>query len=234
MMSSLCDLKWWTDSDCSFLQKYPCLCLSALSCARLSWLSLCWLNEGIADSVQISIQRRMFFGLLNLGIFKRRFYVPIIVFSSLLRLGMSVFSGFVTIWVKLPSSAPTLWYGVLSLVNWAARLHCLLPSAPMHCQNVFRSSLGWTLSWPTVVQESYSLPAALPSASNVLSEYFPSLGWTLSWPTVVQESCGFFGLHRSTSWCLVFSFLPRSCFCCQIYQLFFWFIFTLKFILKTV
>merc|ERR1711873_274959 len=30
-------------------------------------------------------------------------------------------------------------------------------------------------------------------------------------------------LHRSTSWCLVFSFLPRSCFCCQIYQLFFWF-----------
>ena len=38
-----------------------------------------------------------------------------------------------------------------------------------------------------------------------------------------QESCGFFGLHRSTSWCLVFSFLPRSCFCCQIYQLFFWF-----------
>ena len=41
-------------------------------------------------------------------------------------------------------------------------------------------------------------------------------------------------LHRSTSWCLVFSFLPRSCFCCQIYQLFFWFIFTLKFIFKTV
>ena len=50
---------------------------------------------------------------------------------------MSVFSGFVTIWVKLPSSAPTLWFGVLSLVNWAARLHCLLPSAPMYCQSTF-------------------------------------------------------------------------------------------------
>ena len=33
---------------------------SFLSCAWLSWLSLCWFDEKVADSVQIFIQRRMF------------------------------------------------------------------------------------------------------------------------------------------------------------------------------
>ena len=55
---------------------------------------------------------------------------------------MSVFSGFVTIWVKLPSSAPTLWFDVLSLVNWAAGLHCLLPSASDVLSEYLQSAWG--------------------------------------------------------------------------------------------
>ena len=35
---------------------------------------------------------------------------------------MSVFSGFVKTWVKLPSSALILQFGVLSLVSWVAGL----------------------------------------------------------------------------------------------------------------
>ena len=125
------------------------------------------LNEKIADSVQISIQRRMFFGLLNLGIFKRRFYVPIIVFSSLLRLGMSVFLGFVTIWVKLPSSAPILWFDVLSLVNWFAGL----PSASDVLSEYLQFCLGKSLS--SICLGSHA-SVCCQMSPNVLSEYLQS------------------------------------------------------------
>ena len=46
----------------------------------------------------------------------RRFYVLIIIILVFLD------EGFVMIWVELPSSAPILWFDVLSLVNWIAGL----------------------------------------------------------------------------------------------------------------
>ena len=158
---------------------------------------------------------------------------------------MSVFLGFVKTWVKLPSSALILQFDVLSLVSWIAGL----PSVSNVLSEYF-PSLGWTLSWPTVVQEScgfFGLNSFLTyccagelrflwaelfldlllcrrvavrqlhcqSALFLWAELFLDL-LLCRRVTVCQ-------LHRSTSWCLVFSFLPRSCFCCQIYQLFFWF-----------
>ena len=95
---------------------------------------------------------------------------------------MFVFLGFVMIWVELPSSAPILWFDVLSLVNWVAGL----PSASDVLSGYLQSAWGshfvgvlvffWTELFLDllVVQESYSCRFALPSASNVLSEYFQS------------------------------------------------------------
>ena len=76
---------------------------------------------------------------------------------------MSVFSGFVKTWVKLPSSALILQFGVLSLVSWVAGLPSVsdvlseyfpflgrtFPGL-LSCRGV-AVSLGWTLSWPAVV-----------------------------------------------------------------------------------
>ena len=50
---------------------------------------------------------------------------PIIVFYNLFMFEMSVLLGFVSIRVKLPSSAPIFWFDVLSLVDLVAGLHCL-------------------------------------------------------------------------------------------------------------
>ena len=51
---------------------------------------------------------------------------------------MFVFLGFVTIWVELPSSAPILWFDVLSLVNWVAGL----PSASDVLSEYLQSAWG--------------------------------------------------------------------------------------------
>ena len=95
---------------------------------------------------------------------------------------MFVFLGFVMIWVELPSSAPILWFDVLSLVSWVAGL----PSASDVLSGYLQSAWGshfvevlvffWTELCVDllVVQGSCSCRFALSSASNVLSEYFQS------------------------------------------------------------
>ena len=106
----------------------------------------------------------------------RRFYVLIIIILVFLD------EGFVMIWVELPSSAPILWFDVLSLVSWVAGL----PSASDVLSGYLQSAWGshfvevlvffWTELCVDllVVQGSCSCRFALSSASNVLSEYFQS------------------------------------------------------------
>ena len=113
------------------------------------------------------------------------------------------------------------WVFPFYVPKLATKLSCC-PFLACCCAGELRF-LWATLSWPTVVQESCGFFGLNSFLACCCAGELRFLWATLSWPTVVQESCGFFGLHRSTSWCLVFSFLPRSCFCCQIYQLFFWF-----------
>ena len=102
---------------------------------------------------------------------------------------MSVFLGFVKTWVKLPSSALILQFDVLSLVSWIAGL----PSVSNVLSEYF-PSLGWTLSWPTVVQESYSSPVAL-------SECFQCTVRVLS----------FFGLNSFLTYCCAGELQFASC-----------------------
>ena len=74
---------------------------------------------GFADSIYLALD---VFWFIKFTYFWATFLCPYNRLSSLLRLGMSVFSGFVKTWVKLPSSALILQFGVLSLVSWVAGL----------------------------------------------------------------------------------------------------------------
>ena len=119
---------------------------------------------------------------------------------------MSVFLGFVKTWVKLPSSALILQFGVLSLVSWVAGL----PSVSDVLSEYF-PFLGRTLSWPTIVQESCGFFGLNSFLACCCAGELRFLWATLSWPTVVQESCGFFGLNSFLTCCCAGELQFASC-----------------------
>ena len=133
---------------------------------------------------------------------------PIIVFRNLLMSEMSDLLRSVLIWVKLPSSAPVLWFGVLSLV-WV--IFCqpwffgsIVTSSEL---KVFRAVLYlFEESYADVCLMFYCCYFCFSSYPD-LSSRFLSAGWCL-FVRVGPWFCLLLFLKGPTVWTGYVSFLP--------------------------